>query len=92
MWKIVDFYLSERFVFFVVEILSSRCCHSSFCAFETSLLHLFEVVERREDDLVTSTNETDGGQQLEDERLCPASTKDTHSQHLCHMFESTAEK
>lgn len=31
---------------------------------------------------MTSANETDGGQQLKDQRLCPANTRDTSSEYL----------
>lgn len=39
--------------------------------------HLFEVVKRWEDDLVTSSDETDRSQQLEDQGFCPGITGDT---------------
>lgn len=66
------------------HVLSWQCCQlaNDSNAFQKSLWHLFEVIECREDDLVTSANETDGSQQLKDQRLCPANTRGTSSEHL----------
>lgn len=71
-------------------------CHSSinswiFRQTVVTLLkcHLFEVVECREDDLVTSSNQTDGSQQLQHQSLCPASTRDARSGNLHETYLKT---
>lgn len=38
-------------------------------------IHLFEIVKCWEDDLMTSSNQTDGSQQFKDQSFCPASTR-----------------
>lgn len=48
----------------------------------SDMLYLFEVVKGWQDDLVTSSDETDGGQQLEDQGFCPGRTGDTRSHNV----------
>lgn len=52
--------------------MSLKCCFG----------HLFEVVKCREDDLMTSSDETDGSQQLKNQGFRPTSTGDTHLENI----------
>lgn len=53
-----------------------------FC--RSSSTNLLEVIKSREDDLVAPSDQADGCQELQHQRLCPGGKTKGHTQHLIH--------